>query len=72
MPDREQQPRESDCRSALVLVEPRFTAGADGPTWHGMAFAGGVVVNDIEGTNRAIVLEDCWDALAAAGIEVVK
>jgi hypothetical protein len=56
----------SDTRSALVLVEPVFAPGR--VLWHGMAFAGGEVVNDITGMDRAVVLDDCWCALDGAGI----
>jgi hypothetical protein len=54
----------SDSRSVLVLVEPRWSA--DGLTWHGMAFAGGEVINDVTGADRAEILEDCLAALGGA------
>lgn len=62
---------ETDFRFALVLVEPIFGDPCTGDaSWHGMAFAGGKVVNDIVGPNRLGVFDDCLSALAAAGIDV--
>jgi hypothetical protein len=57
-----------DLRSALVLVEPVFAPG--GVLWHGMAFVAGENVNDITGTDRAVVLDDCWCSIDAAGVSV--
>lgn len=62
-------PRDAyDHRSLLVLVEPIWGWGTNDPSWHGMAFAGGKVVNDITGSDRAVVAQDCWDALDEAGV----
>jgi hypothetical protein len=52
----------------MVLVEAQPTQGAW--LWHGMASVGGKVVNDIYGSDRAGVLDDCLCAVAEAGIEV--
>lgn len=57
-----------DLRSVLVLAEPLFGPGS--VSWHGMAFAGGAVINDVIGSTRTVVLEECLSALDEAGIEV--
>jgi hypothetical protein len=58
---------EPDRRSVCVAVEPIF---GETVMWHGMAFAGGKCVNDITGTDRSVVIDDCLCALAAADVEV--
>ena len=69
------RPDPLDLRSALVLVEPIFhppdpQMAPDGVRWHGMAFVNGQTVNNIKGMDRTVVLEDCIDAVAAAGVDV--
>lgn len=57
-----------DARSVCVLAEPVF--GSDGIQWRGMAFVGGRTVNNIIGTDRAVVITDCLDAVEGAGVDL--
>jgi hypothetical protein len=57
-----------DYRTVLVLAEPRFGDGQ--VLWHAMGFVAGEPHNDIVGTNRAVVLDDCLSAVAAQGVEL--
>lgn len=58
-----------DLRSALVLVEPWFDDRGQ-VVWHGMAIAGGKVIDDIRGRDRTVVLDECLTSLDAAGVAV--
>jgi hypothetical protein len=55
----------SDMRAVTIEVSPHVVGG-----WHGRATVDGEVVNSIIGSTRAVVLDDCICAVAAAGVDV--